>query len=298
MNRSVSLVPALVTPFTRVGDIDLDAHRRNLHDLAQRSIKGFLIAGSTGEGPYLEPGERGALLDAARDELGERPFLLCGVAAETLRGAAAQVEEAAGAGADAVLVMTPTSLVRGNHTAVEGFYTELADTSPLPVFLYSVPVYTGYPMPVDMAIRLSNHPNIIGMKDSGGDPVGMARLVEESADGFTLYTGSSKAVTLCIAAGAHGAITASANYVPGLVLDVVNRARRSAKSARQAQALLTRVSSAVEAYQIPGVKAAAEMTGLQPGIPRKPLRPLAAPDRRKVRDVLQREGLLPPPTSA
>ena len=292
MRTPPHLLPALVTPFSKSGRLDLDAHQHNLRHLTRLGVRGFLLGGSTGEGPYLATGERTALITAARQELGNRVFLLAGVAGESLRQATGQVEEAATAGADAALVLTPTTLVRGNHRAVTGFFNDLADNAPVPVFLYSVPAVTGYSLPVDTAVRLSQHPNIAGMKDSGGDPVAMARLVEETPDGFILFTGSSKAVTLCRAAGAFGAITASSNYLPELVLDVVQTAGRSAKSARQAQTRLTSLSTAVESHRIPGVKAAAELVGLRPGYPRRPLRPLPARDRKAIAKLLMEAGIL------
>ena len=286
------LLPALVTPFTRSGALDLDAHRYNLRELTARGISGFLIGGSTGEGPYLDRGERGALVAAARQELGSHPFLLAGIAAESLRAALVQAEEAAAAGADAVLVLTPTTLVRGNHPAVVGFFKDVADASPVPVFVYSVPAVTGYTLPIESAVELSRHANIAGMKDSGGDPLAMARLVEDTAGDLLLMTGSSRAMTLCITVGAHGAITASSNYLPELAGAVVAAARRAPRSAARLQSQLSRLSTAVEARRVPGVKAAAELTGLRPGYPRQPLRPLPAKERKKIETVLREAGVL------
>ena len=107
------MLPALVTPFAGNGNLDLDAHASNLTALSDRGITGFLLGGSTGEGPYLEDGERLALLETARATLGDSPFLLSGIMSESLRGALRQIEEAASGGADAALVLTPTSLTRG-----------------------------------------------------------------------------------------------------------------------------------------------------------------------------------------
>ncbi|NOY56658.1 MAG: dihydrodipicolinate synthase family protein [Actinobacteria bacterium] len=280
------LMPALVTPFTRTGDLDLDAHRHNLTTLTERKIKGFLIAGSTGEGPYLEPGERQALLDTARNALGNKTFLLCGIAAETVRTAVRQTAEAVEAGADAILAMTPTTLARGNHAAVRRFFLALADASPLPVMIYSVPPWTAYEIPTDLVVELSHHANIVGMKDSGGDVARMARLVQETPVDFLLFTGATRSITFCVTAGAYGAITASSNYLTATVLDVIAKTRRSPRSALSDQAELTRIASAVEAYRIPGVKAAAEMVGLRPGYPRVPLAKLGARDVKKIKRAL------------
>ena len=130
-------MPALITPFAAAGDIDFDAHRHNVQALEDMGVEGFLIAGSNGEGPYLDPGERHELVTATREELGDETFILCGVAAQSLRQAQAQLAEAQDSGADAALVLTPTTLVRGNDHAVRGFFEDLADWSPLPILLYA-----------------------------------------------------------------------------------------------------------------------------------------------------------------
>jgi 4-hydroxy-2-oxoglutarate aldolase len=272
-------MPALVTPFTRDGEPDLEAHLYNLSALWERGVRGFLIAGSTGEGPYLEPGERHLLVTAAR-ELFEDAFLICGVASETLRRAVAQTEEAAAAGADALLALTPTSLARGYSVAVRGFYQELAQASPLPLMLYSVPSYTAYDLPIELAVELAGERNVAGMKDSGGQPVRIARLVEGAPKEFLVYAGASSAVALSMAAGAYGAITASANYVAELVIEVVEA--DSTPQAAQAQARLRELSEVVEAHRIPGVKAATEAAGLRPGHPRRPLQRLKGPQSTEI----------------
>jgi 4-hydroxy-2-oxoglutarate aldolase len=266
-------MPALVTPFDENGDIDLEAHKRNLKKLSKAGIKGFLIAGSTGEGPYLEAGEREALLAAAREQLGKKKYLLCGVAAETTRQAKAMITEAA-AGANGVLVITPTTLSRNRSRFIEDYYLELAESSPLPLLLYSVPSVTAYELPEESVARLAEHPNIVGMKDSGGHPVRMQRMLASVPEDFMIFTGSTQAVTLALAAGAYGAITASTNYMAKKLIETVNTARDDPIKARALQTEISRISLAVEAFGIPGIKHMMERAGLSPGWPRSPLRPL------------------------
>ena len=219
-------MPALITPFDRAGGIRPAHHRHNLRSLWAAGVHGFLLAGSTGEGPYLEPGERRLLVETARSELGKTAFLLCGVAAETLRQAAAMVEEASSGGADGVLVMTPTTLARNRHRVVEDFYLGLAEDSPIPVWIYTVPAVTAYDLPVESVLRVAAHPNVAGIKDSGGDPVRFQAVAAKARPEFNLYSGASAAITLAIAAGARGAITASTNYASAQVLKTVEAARR------------------------------------------------------------------------
>ena len=261
-------MPALITPFGQRGEIDLRAHTKNMRVLADAGITGFVIGGSNGEGPYLESGERARLVKAGRRR---KAHFMAGISAESTRGAIAQVEEVTEAGADSLLVLTPTTLARSREEAILGFYKAVADRSKVPVFLYSVPNVTAYSLPVELVWRLSRHDNIIGMKDSSGDVVRLQSIIDATPAGFVLYSGSSKALTAAMAIGCHGAITASGNYIPKLVLETLARAKDDPASARRYQKRLSRVSSDVEGHGIPGVKAAARAAGLDSGYPRQPL---------------------------
>jgi 4-hydroxy-2-oxoglutarate aldolase len=261
-------MPALITPFTRGGEIDTRAHTHNLKVLAEAGIKGFVIGGSNGEGPYLEPGERHRLVKAGRRR---KSHFMVGIAAESTRVAVNQVEEAIDGGADTVLVLTPTTLARGRDDAVHRFYRTIADVSTVPVFLYSVPSVTGYSLPVELVWRLSRHENIVGMKDSSGDVVRLQSIIDASPTDFLLYSGSSRALTAAMAIGCHGAITGSGNYVPELVLQTLVTAKEDLSKARKLQKRLSAISADVEAHGVPGVKAAAKAAGLDPGHPREPL---------------------------
>jgi dihydrodipicolinate synthase/N-acetylneuraminate lyase len=266
-------MPALVTPFDEAGDIDLDAHLHNVSWMTSRGIDGLLIGGSTGEGPYLEPGERHTLVAVAREEADDA-FIICGVSGESLREAETLAAEAAEAGADALLVVTPTSLARGRDDSVRRYYEALADIAELPVMLYSVPKVTAYELPVDVVKLVAGRVDIVGMKDSGGQPVRAQQIVAAAPDDFYLFAGASAALSLSAAGGAYGAITASANYAPGLVGDVVSTARRNLVKASEAQEKLTGLSALVEARGVAGVKLAAEVAGMQPGHARAPVWPL------------------------
>jgi len=261
-------MPALITPFTRSGEIDTKAHTHNLRVLSDAGISGFVIGGSNGEGPYLEPGERSRLVKTGRRR---KAHFMVGIAAESTRVAVRQVQEAADAEADSVLVMTPTTLARDRDEAILRFYRTIADMSPLPVFLYSVPGVTSYDLPIELVWRISRHDKVVGMKDSSGDVVRLQSIIDATPPGFILYSGSSRALTAAMAVGCDGAITGSGNYLPALVLQILAATKDSPETARRLQKRLSSVSTDVEAHGIPGVKAAAKAAGLDPGYPREPL---------------------------
>lgn len=279
-------MPALITPFDDEGNIIFEAHIHNLRIQQERGAEGFVLGGSTGEGPYLESGERALLLAEARAELGEEPYLMCGVSGQSVRQAQVQVEESATGGADAALVLTPTSLARGNHSAVIRFYESVAEAAPIPIFLYSVPAVTGYELPVDSVSILAEHPSVIAMKDSGGRPIHMKELSQTTPDGFLLYSGSSASVVKAIAAGAVGAITASGNYVPELVSSLVLTARSSISAAEPEQVRLAEATRDIEVFGVAGTKAAAGAAGLWTGIPRRPLHPIDRTELARIAEIV------------
>ena len=262
---------ALITPFTSDGELDLHAHRHNLTTLADTGIRGFVIGGSNGEGPYLEHGERSKLVSAARETLGDDAHIMCGVMAETVRNATRQLAEGTEAGADSVLCLTPTTLTRNRPEAVERYFTSVAEASTLPVMLYSVPNTTAYNLEEGIIERLSTHPNIHGMKDSSGDPVRMQSIVSCTPDDFLMWSGSSPALTLVVTAGAYGSITGSGNYVPHLVQETLAASLANPLEARPLQARLGSISRFVEPKGIAAVKAASQVAGLRPGQVRAPL---------------------------
>ncbi len=192
-------MPALVTPFTRAGKLDLKSHAFNLDALAGRGIAGFVLGGSTGEGPLLEPGERRDLVKTGRKTVGETPHLMVGIVAESVRQALGQIMESTDAGADTVLVLGPLSLARNSTDAQRAFYTQIADRSPVPVLLYSVPRNTGYALDEKMCIELAGHPNVVGMKDSGADAVRIVRIARAAGPEFEMYNGASASAAAAVA---------------------------------------------------------------------------------------------------
>jgi len=262
------MMPALITPFDTTAEVDLSAHRHNVGVAQRQGAKGILIAGSTGEGPYLEPGERAALVEAAR-AISSDLVVLCGIFAESDREARSQIIEAADNGADAVLVVTPTTLIRGRDTAVFDYFTRIARFSPVPVLLYTVPPVTGYELPVHTIAELAAHDNVRGIKDSGGVPSRIAALEPILNDRFVVYAGNSAALLESGQLGAHGAITASANYAAETV-------DRSVGGDERAQADLNAITSVVQRFGVAGTKFAASLGGMRVGASRLPILPLDA----------------------
>ena len=278
-------MPALITPFDDEGNIIFEAHAHNVRLQLSRGVRGLVLGGSTGEGVYLEPGERALLVRETKAALDDE-FVVCGVAAQSVRQANSQILEIADGGADAALVLTPTSLARGNHDAIQRFFEAIAESSSIPLILYSAPAVTGYELPVEVAATLSEHPNVIAIKDSGGRPIHMKEIVQAAANDFMVFAGSSSTLSQAMAAGAWGAITASGNYVPELVSSLVDTSRTSISIAGPLQARLTEATKEIESFGVVGTKAAAGAAGLWTGIPRRPLQPVPRTELARIAQVV------------
>ena len=183
------------------------------------------------------------------------------------------------AGADIALVATPTTVIRGMHELVEGFYRQVADASPIPVLLYSNPSVVAYEIPTSSLTTLGAHPNIIGVKDSGGDPKRFDDLRSAIDKGFSVFSGSSKTLLESAERGATGAVTASGNYAFDLVAD-------SIRGDAAAQDELTGLVSVIEPMGRAGTKYASSVRGLQAGKLRPPLVAIGADSRAEIDAVL------------
>ncbi|XP_059957241.1 4-hydroxy-2-oxoglutarate aldolase, mitochondrial isoform X11 [Mesoplodon densirostris] len=164
------IYPPVTTPFTATAEVDYGKLEENLHKLGTLPFRGFVVQGSNGEFPFLTSSERLEVVSRVRQALPRDKLLLAGSGCESTQATVEMTVSMAQVGADAAMVVTPF-YYRGrmNSAALIHHYTKVADLSPIPVVLYSVPANTGLDLPVDAVITLSQHPNIVGIKDSGGD---------------------------------------------------------------------------------------------------------------------------------
>ena len=274
----------LTTPFlSDPGSDDFDATtlRKNLSRWNLTGISGYAILGSTGERVHLDEHEYVEVIETARaavpgglDGLG----FVVGAGQQSTRGTINEIKLAAAAGADAVLVITPyfyRSAITQELLTV--YYNAVADASRVPVLLYSMPALTGVKIEPETIARLSEHPNITGVKDSSNDMVGFSKTVKLCPDDFAVMTGNGTVLLDALRAGATGGILAVGCAAPEICLEIF-RAFNSdeVERANVLQSKLTPLAAAVTTrFGIGGLKAALDLAGYQGGAVRAPLR---APD--------------------
>ena len=173
------IFPPITTPFYPDGRVYLKKLEHNVEHYSKTPVAGIVVLGSTGEAVMLSDEERREVLKKGREACAPNKVLIAGTGAESAVETLRLTEYAAELGYDVALVRTPhfyrPQMQPGNILA---FYRAVADRSPIPVMIYSVPVFTKYDMPAELVIELADHPNIIGIKESGGDTEKIRRMAE------------------------------------------------------------------------------------------------------------------------
>jgi len=290
------IFPPVTTPFRPNGDLALDHLRATLERMNTLPLAGYVLGGSNGEFTSLSVEERLAVTTLARDVTPTTRVLIGGSGMESTRGTIALTKQIAAIGVDAVMVVTPGYFqARMSGPALEAHYLAVADASPVPVLLYSVPANTGVDLPQDAVARLSAHPNILGLKDSGGDITKLGWMVGATRPGFQILAGSGGFLLPALAVGAVGAVAALANIAGGEMAEIVRRFHAGdLADARARQWRLIELNTAItRRFGVAGLKAAQDLLGWYGGPPRAPLLPASAEERAVVQHVLIETGLLP-----
>ena len=258
-------------------------------------MDGYVIGGSNGEFAYLTIDERFQVVKAVNEGLPPDRKLIAGAGMESTRATIELTHRMADAGADAVLVITPHYFT-GKMTAdaLEHHYLEVAEASPLPILLYSVPANTGLNLPVEAVFRLAPHQNIIGMKDSGGDITRIGHLVKNTPDDFSMFAGSGGFYLGALAVGVVGLVGALANIAAPEIAKMVDHFHHGQlNKARDIQLRLIAPNYAVTSqYGVAGLKSAMEMMGFYGGPVRSPLLPLSDDEKSELRRILTEAELL------
>jgi len=289
------LFPPIPTPFKANGEVGYDHLDSNLRQWNQEPLAGYVLGGSNGEYVLLTPEERVETVRVARGTVPADRLLVAGSAMESTRATIDLTRRMAEAGADVALVVTPRYYkARMNTAALEHHYRQVADASPIPIVLYNVPANTGLDMPAQTVINLATHPNIIGLKESGGDVTKIGFMVQETPDDFQILAGSAGFLLGALAVGAVGAGSALANIAASPLARMMGCFQRGDMAeARKLQLPLIEANTAITSrFGVPGLKAAMDMLGYYGGPLRSPLLPLSNEDQAALRKVLLKAGLL------
>jgi 4-hydroxy-2-oxoglutarate aldolase len=290
------IFPPVVTPFNRRGEIEEGLFRENLQKLVGIGLSGVLVAGSTGEGPYLEERERLRLVEVARGLVRPPEILIAGTGLESTDATVRLSQEAVARGADALLVLTPNYYKsKMDADTLAAHYRAVARQVERPVIVYSIPQFTGLHLEPATIAKLSRIPNVVGLKESSGDIRFVRAVLRRVRPGFHVLVGSVLILNKALRAGAVGAVLGQADFAPELCVGLYQAfLKGKIKRAREFQERLLPLARKIALpFGVPGIKAALDLSGYAGGFPRAPLAPLGPAARESVAEALReaRAGL-------
>jgi 4-hydroxy-2-oxoglutarate aldolase len=276
------------TPFVD-DELDLGALRDNLARWMETDLAGIVVLGTNGESAQVNDNEADQLIATTRTVMPAGRVVIAGTGRESTRATVTATRRAADAGADAVLVRTPSFFKRlMTEEALIRHYTVVADAAPIPVLLYNFSAATGVNLSPIAVGKLSEHPNIIGIKESGGSIEQVGDLVVKVSPGFSVLVGSAPTFFASLCVGAIGGILALAAVQPALCVKLLQLVQEHKfDQALVVQRQLTQLANLVTTvYGVPGLKAALDLTGYYGGPPRHPLLPVRPEGLDQIREAI------------
>ena len=282
---------AIVTPFTEHG-IDYERLRRNLDFQYENGTSAVVVCGTTGENATLSNDEHQELVRAAILYNVGRMKLIVGVGSNNTLTALRRAEGAKAAGADAILMVTPYYNKSTQQGLIEHF-TYVADRVDIPMILYNVPSRTGIGLKAETCKTLSEHPNIVGIKEASGDIALGAKIRSLCGDELYIWSGNDDCTVPLMSLGALGVISVASNIVPGAVAKLCALCLNG--SFEDASSLYARYAALISALFIETnpipVKAAMQLMDMDSGILRLPLVEISAENRTKLAAAMRDVGL-------
>jgi len=282
------IFPPIVTPF--LGEEVVYRYlAENVEKLNKSGIKGIVVLGSNGENVYLSEEEKIKVVKTVIQSASESMMIIVGSGCESARETIRLTNKMAKIGAQAALIITPFYYgSKMNDEALIKYYSTVADQSEIPILLYNVPKFTGVNLSVEALSALSNHTNIIGIKDSSGDINQLGQYLNEVDSNFNVLVGTAGALLGALTLGCKGGILALANIVPEKCVEIYRLVQDGKiKEARELQLRMIPVNHAITArYGISGLKYAMDLLGYRGGEVRSPLLPIKPEEQEKIRKIL------------
>ena len=290
--RLSGILAPMCTPFVNQ-EVSIENVRNNMHKYRTTPLAGYFALGSNGENRSLTEKEKLDVLETVVSEKAEEQVVLAGAGFESTRRTIAFSKKAAGLGADYVTIVTPSYFKkRFTDEALVRYYTDVADAIPIPVVVYNAPGFTGMTVSTGVIGKISQHPNVAGMKDTSKG--NMSGYLEAAGEDFDVLSGTVSTLFESMALGATGGVVSLANAFPELCCRLYEAiASDKMDDARELHYRLFRLNRSVSgSFGVAGVKYAMELGGFYGGDPRLPLLPITADGKESIRKAVRAAGLI------
>lgn len=271
------IYPPITTPFDHEGEIYKAKLTHNIEKWNRTGLSGYVVLGSTGESVYLTPEEKFQVWEIAAAATSTDKLLIAGTGVEGVRETVWLTNKAAELGYKLAMVRTPhyyKNLLNRADAQVT-YFRSVADRTKIPLMIYNWPQATGLDIAAEAVAQLSEHPNIIAVKESSGNLEKVMQMIREVKPGFQVLVGSAPTLWPSFQVGAVGAVLAFANAAPYATITIWEAHRtREAEAGKDWQNRIGRAAMLVTTkYGVPGLKHAMDLNGYYGGPPRLPLVP-------------------------
>ena len=227
------IYPPIATPFDHSGNIYAAKVQHNVEKWNRTALSGYVVMGSTGESVMLTTDEKIAMWEMVAKHAAPEKLLIAGTGVESVRETVCLTNRAAEMGYKAAMVRTPhyykNLVARASAQAL--YYRTVADQSRIPLIIYNWPQATGVDIPVEAVVEISEHPNVIAIKESSGSLEKVMQMIREVKHGFQVLVGSAPTLWPSLLMGASGAILAYANAAPYSVIAIWEAYRQREEAA-------------------------------------------------------------------
>ena len=286
------IYPPLTTPFVD-DEVAFDKLIENLLKYEAKMLAGYVLFGSNGESVFLTREEKLQLVKITREHTDR--IILAGTGLDSIKETISLTNEVAEKGASYALIITPSFFkTEMKHKAFLNYYTKVADSVMIPVIVYNVPKFTNVNIETETIIELSNHPNIIAVKESTENSSRISEISSNVNSNFKVIVGTASVLYAGLLSGAIGGILALANIAPDQCIQIFNLIRENnLEKALEIQNKMIPVNRAVTSkYGVAGLKAAMDLLGYYGGNPRLPLEPLSEAQLIELKMILIKASLI------
>jgi 4-hydroxy-2-oxoglutarate aldolase len=283
------IYPPIATPFDHEGSLYKAKLFHNVEKWNKTGLSGYVVCGSTGESVFLTPDEKLALWGWVAEAAAPEKLLMAGTGVESVRETVWLTNQAASLGYKLAMVRTPHYYKNQMQRDVAQltYFRAVADQSKIPLMIYNWPQTTGIDISPEAVARLSEHPNIVAIKESSGNLEKVMQMIGMVRKGFQVLVGSAPTLWPSLMAGASGAVLAFANAAPYACITIWEAYRtREQEAAQDWQNRIAHAARLVTVkYGVAGLKHAMDLNGYYGGPPRLPLTCLDLDAKREIEEA-------------
>ena len=288
------IFPPIPTPFVD-GELSTEMLRTNIDKWNSTDLAGYVVMGSNGESIFLTFNEKLQLTESVKKFAATNKTIIAGTGSDSYKDTIELTNRAAEAGADYALVLTPSYYTNQmDSLAMLSYFERVADEVKIPIIIYNVPKFTSVNIQPETVAKLSEHENIVGIKNSSEDTEHLGKIVKVVPNDFSVLVGTASVLYPAFKAGAIGGIVALANIAFNECIEVLKKINEgNFEEAEKLQSRLIEPNKAVTSkFGVPGLKAAMEMIGFFGGDPRIPLSKLPPNEVDELKNILMNSGIL------